>query len=841
MQPQSVLQAAQIGRTLASAPADPATSPPPPSRQQSIKRRVVRLVLIPSVVALLLWFTASGYLVFQGFYNRTVANTVREVSIPAVTALSSIQQERRLSISYLASLSREQKPLLDQRQQTDTQLTELRTVAESRLSGAPASILERWRTLSDYLDQLPSTRSAIDARSTSEQRAYAFYNELLDAATSLFDNQARIVPDAVAAQGGLTATELFRASDLMSRAASTMDGAFAANAFGRSDYLEFVHLVSAYHYQLDTSRAQMEPAVRAELQTIEGSREWQALLAAENAVIAAGPWRRGTPAALANVRAQWAETTGTAVTHLSDLTIAEADQVSARTLRTGNNQLLSALVGSLVALLVAIGAILWALRQSAVLVDRALSVRLSRLGSDADALVDERLPAVMDRLRKREQVDLAVEFAPQEYGSDEIGQVAGVLNRSLRAAAEAAVDEAKARAAGTAMLMGVARRPQRPLQRGLKVIEDLQRQIGDEKVLSHLFDIHHQLNQTRRFLENLVILAGGQIGRRFNKPMPLRRVLLASFAEAHNYQRISLRSATDVDLVGYAVAEVIHLLAELLDNALAFSPPRTTVWVTAIKVNHGVAVEIEDAGVGMTADAVERANSLLSAAPTPDVTELKDGAQVGLYVVAELAKREGVQVSLRRSAYGGLLAVVLLPERLLVSGDPVAEVDTTPVVAVGRVATPSSPAAAAPVESRSAVAVLEPEPIGGPMSEPEPAPAPAPAPQWTPERVPQRPVAATGSKPAGSQPVGSQPVGSQPVGSRPVGSKPPLPSRQPQHHLAPGLREEAPVGEHTGEVAAVRSPEEARNRFANYQRGRAAGRTADRDEPETQAEQGGNA
>ena len=268
---------------------------------------------------------------------------------------------------------------------------------------------------------------------------------------------------------------------------------------------------------------------------------------------------RACPTPLSFDRDGWAALTAEVSDDLIDLTVGQADEVSAKALRTGNNQLLTALLGSLVALLVAIAAILWAVRQSRVLVDRALSVRLARLGMDADALVDQRLPAVMERLRRREPVDLVAEFATANYGSDEIGQVADVINRSLQVAAGAAVDEAKARAAGTAMLMGVARRPQRPLQRGLKVVEDLQGQIGDENLLVHLFDIHHQLNQTRRFLENLVILAGGQIGRRFQKPMPLRRVLLASFAEARNYQRITLRSAADVALVGHAVAEIIHL------------------------------------------------------------------------------------------------------------------------------------------------------------------------------------------------------------------------------------------------------------------------------------------
>ena len=591
---------------------------------------MVLLVLVPSVVALLLWFAASGYLVFQGFYNRAVAVSVRQVSIPAVAALSSIQEERRLSVAYLARPSNDLNALLDQRRQADARLTELRFVADSALANAPQSIHTGWATLAGQLDRLPTIRSEIDAKSAGTQRAYAFYNDLLDSATRLFDTQARVVPDVAATQGGLAATDLFQASDLMSRSASMMDGAFASGALNEAAYLEYVRLVGAYHFELTSVSAHLEPVVRAKFEAIQDSDVWRQVLATEDAIIANGPWRTGQPGSVSVGQDRWSALTGALSDALVDLTITEADLVAARTLRTGNNQLLTASLGSLLALTVAIAAILWAVRQSRVLVDRALSVRLARLGTDADAMVDQRLPAILERLRRREPVDLTTEFATENYGTDEIGQVASVINRSLQAATGAAVNEAKARAAGTAMLMGVARRPQRPLQRGLKVIEELQNQVGDEKLLTQLFDIHHQLNQTRRFLENLVILAGGQIGRRFQNPVPLRRVLLASFAEARNYQRITLRGTSDVSVVGHAVAEVIHLMAELLDNALAFSPPGTTVWVTSSQVNHGVAVEIEDAGVGMSAEAVERANVLLATAPTPDVTELRDGAQIEL-------------------------------------------------------------------------------------------------------------------------------------------------------------------------------------------------------------------
>ncbi|WP_420115389.1 nitrate- and nitrite sensing domain-containing protein, partial [Micromonospora sp.] len=653
---------------------------------------MIRLVLIPSVVALVVWLVASGYLIFQGFYNRQVANSVRQVSIPAVSALSSIQQERRLSVSYLTQPSRDLSRLIEQRQQTDQRVATLRPAANAALGNAPDSIVTRWETLAGLLDELASVRSTIDSRSANGTGVYDFYNRLLDAATDLFDTQARIVPDAAAAQGGIAATEAFRASDLMSRAGSTIDGAFGARTLSPQDHLDFTNLVGAYHAGLNNVAPHLEPEARERFAAITTSDSWKELVAAENALVSNGPWRSGVPRALSFNRARWEVLTRQVSDDLINLTVVQADTVSARTLRTGNTQLFTASLGSLVALLVVVAAIIWAIRQSQILVDRALSVRLAQLGRDAEAVVDKQLPAMMDRLRRREKVDLASELPLPDYGSDEIGRVAEVINRSLQAAAGAAVDEAKTRAAGIAMLMGVARRPQRPLQRGLKVIEDLQNRIGDEKLLAELFDINHQLTQTRRFLENLVILAGGQIGRRFQNPVPVRRVLLAAFAEAQQYQRITLRSAPDVAVAGPAVAGTVHLIAELLDNALAFSPPETTVWVTCIEVKRGIAVEIEDAGVGMRADALERANDLLATAPTPDVTALKDGAQVGLHVVAELAKRDGVQVSLRASAYGGLLAIVLLPDRVIVTESYVAELDRTDpgVLPLGGVATAMS-------------------------------------------------------------------------------------------------------------------------------------------------------
>ncbi len=810
-------------------------------QQKSIKRRVVRLVLVPSVVAVILWLVASGYLVFTGFYDREVAASVRQVSIPAGSGLSSLQMERRLSIAYLARPSMGMQGLIDQRRQTDQRLSTMRDIADAELRRAPNSIKERWKALTGQLDQLPGIRSTIDSGSADRAHVYDFYNGLLGAATDLFDAQARAVPDVTAAQGALVGVETFRASDRISRAGSIITAAFASRRLSTDDYREFVSLVGAYHVELADVAPNFQSRAQKQYEAIVAGTPWKDLTAAEDALIASGRWSAGVPRDL-NVNAgNWEALTIAVSDSLMELAVTQADEVSARALRTGSNQLWMALAGSLIALLSAAGAIVWAVRQSQVLVDRALSVRLAQLGRDASTAVHKRLPDMMDRLRRHERVDPAIELSGQDYGSDEIGQLAEVLNRSMKVAVGAAIDEASARTAGVAMLMGVARRPQRPLQHGLQVIEDLQRRVGDETLLAELFDINHQLAQTRRFLENLIILAGGQTGRRFRKPIHVRRILLAAIGETRQYQRITIRRTTDVALVGGAVAGATHLLAELLDNALAFSPPESEVWVSCGQTAQGVVVEIEDAGVGMRPADLERANELLATAPTPDVTMLKDGSQIGLWVVAELAKRGGMRVTFRTSAYGGLLAIVLLPDRLIAAGpDAVSTHKADTAVALTASGNGVQPALAKP----TATATLPPMPLfaegddGHELRSAEPVvtrPAAESSGLVGPVHTPQtgegrrndlargimdvdQPRVTT-ADPSQSKSLPKE-VGSATLPEPRPASHPPLPARQPQQHLVPELRDEARALE---PAEPARSPEETRARFARYQEGWRAG------------------
>ncbi|WP_232323616.1 sensor histidine kinase [Catenuloplanes japonicus] len=766
-------------------------------------------------MALVLALSGAGYLVFNGYYTRAVALSVQEVSIPAATGLADVQRERRLSIDYVARANTGGPELQQQRARTDATLAALRSTAEGALASAPRSITTRWEDLVARLDQLPQQRSAIDYKATTRDKVSEYYNGIMDAATALFDEQSRVVPAKAGVLGGLTATDAFRVADQMSRAGSVIGSAYGAKTLSAEEHREFAGLVGSYHATLNEVSGRLEPAAREKYDAMLKGEAWARLIAAENELVEAGPWGNSVPNGLNVDQESWETATTQVSDSLLDISITQGGDVSARQLNESTTALIIALVVGLGAVLVAIAAIVWAVRQSRILVDRALSIRLEQLGADAATIVDKRLPEMMDRLRRREKVDTRVELTTRDYGQDEIGRLADVLNRSLTAAVGAAVDEAATRAAGTAMLMGVARRPQRPLQRGLRTIEELQNKLGDEDVLAELFDVNHQLAQTRRFLENLVILAGGQIGRRFHKPVPLRRVLLGAISETQKYRRVTLRNTPDLALAAAAVAGTTHLLAELLDNALTFSPPESEVFISCGQASHGVVIEIEDAGVGMPHDALQRANALLADAPTPDVTALRDGAQVGLWVVAELAKRGGIQVSLRTSAYGGLMAIVLLPTRLILTGPDAASANT------GAVRERNTPPAAVP----PAVPRRAPEP----QATQTPATTTAPVAVAEPPMDDSYPTAEMPALKDGIPAVGGQTIAPTPAPPAPrAPSRPDLPVRRPQEHLAPQLRDEEPGPAKAPQAPeTTRSPEQARSRLSQYQRGWKAGRAAD--------------
>ncbi|HWD01033.1 MAG TPA: nitrate- and nitrite sensing domain-containing protein [Amycolatopsis sp.] len=770
---------------------------------KSIRKRLTRTVLIPSITLLVLWTAVSSYFFVNGLYVRLVAVSVRDVSIPAVTALSSLQQERQLSLEFLDSPDAGPDRLQQQRTGTDDKLKNLEAAFDSTISSAPAEIADKVTALKSQLDQLPVLRSQINFRSIDRAQVNNYYNGVLDSAATLFDTQARVVPDATAVQGAISATSLFRASDLMSRETSLVSAALTSGTFAPDDFVQFTQFAGFYRTQLGQIAPFLEPDVRTQYQALVTSPGWKQLTDAENALVKHGPWTPDDQDTVPVSSADWHTLTGQISAGLNGLTIAQADQVSAAAIESGNAQLRNAIIGSIVALLASLAAIIVAVRVSRSLVDRALMTRLARLRNDSLDLARNRLPGIVNRLKNGEPVDVSAELPQLDHGRDEIGQVAEAFNVAQLTAVNAAASEAKARSGVHNVFLGIAHRNQVLVHRQLQIIDEMESREENSTQLSALFQLDHLAARARRTTENLIILGGKQPGRRWRKPVSLMEVLRAAVSETEQYSRVQVEQVPDVSIVGSAVADAIHLIAELVDNATSFSPPGSPVEVTSRTVARGVVVDVSDQGLGMKDGVREWANSMMADAPEFDAMALRADSSLGLFVVARLAARLGITVTFDPSRYGGTRATVLIPTQHLAGEEPADDVATSefqadapreyaavlePAGVVARQAQegapspmPASPMPASPMEPSNSFA-------GQIPMKRDAVPRPYPAHALTPdEELPRRTPSPTPRPPAPD---------AGPDLSRLSGDeRPRLPRREPQQNLVAQLQGD-PTEEH---------------------------------------------
>jgi signal transduction histidine kinase len=304
-----------------------------------------------------------------------------------------------------------------------------------------------------------------------------------------------------------------------------------------------------------------------------------------------------------------------------------------------------------------------------ILLGRSINRRLATLRRSALTLAEEQLPAVVARLRRGESVDVAAEAPPIRVGNDEIGQVGQAIDAVRQTAIRSAVEEARVRQGVNDMFRNLARRNQSLLQRQLTVLDEAERRATDPDVLEDLFKMDHLTTRMRRHAEGLIILSGAPPGRSWSAPVKLIDVMRGAVSEVEDYARVNVSTQSRAALAGSAVTDVIHLLAELIENATTLSPPFTQVRVSGETVAKGFAIEIEDRGLGMTAQKLYELNERLA---NPQEINPANTEQLGLFVVGQLARRHGISVMLRPSPYGGTTAVTLIPLTLLVDEGPAA-------------------------------------------------------------------------------------------------------------------------------------------------------------------------
>jgi signal transduction histidine kinase len=295
------------------------------------------------------------------------------------------------------------------------------------------------------------------------------------------------------------------------------------------------------------------------------------------------------------------------------------------------------------------------------LVARSLTRPLRKLRTDALDVAGHRLPEMVRRLSQSEGNDVSVDIEPIGVTStDEIGEVARAFDQVHLEAVRLAADEAMLRGNLNAMFINLSRRSQSLIERQLSLIDSLEQSEQDPGRLSSLFRLDHLATRMRRNSENLLVLAGHEVTRRWSQPVALVDVLRAAISEIEQYERVVLNVQPGIVVVGQAVNDVVHLVAEIVENATTFSPEDTQVYVSGQPLSSGgVLLDITDNGVGISDQEMSHANWRLDNPPVVDVAVSR---RMGLFVVGRLAARHGVRVRLRHAQAGGLTALIWLPD-----------------------------------------------------------------------------------------------------------------------------------------------------------------------------------
>ncbi len=379
-----------------------------------------------------------------------------------------------------------------------------------------------------------------------------------------------------------------------------------------------------------------------------------------------GPQQTCTAANL-NAAACWMSTQTQQIVQMRNVSNGIVGEITAQANTLESNSLHSALIVSVATLLLLILVLL-----ITTFVARSMIRPLRKLRADALEVAGSKLPDMVRRLSESEGGDASAEIEPIGVTStDEIGEVARAFDQVHREAVRLAADEAMLRGNLNAMFVNLSRRSQSLIERQLSLIDNLEQTEQDSDRLSSLFRLDHLATRMRRNSENLLVLAGHEAAsRRWSQPVPLVDVLRAAISEIEQYERVVLNVQPGIQVVGQAVNDVVHLVAEIVENATTFSPEDTQVYVTGQPLSSGgVLLDITDNGVGISEQEMAHANWRLDNPPVVDVAVSR---RMGLFVVGRLAARHGVRVRLRHAQSGGLTALIWLPESVAApeSGQP---------------------------------------------------------------------------------------------------------------------------------------------------------------------------
>ncbi|MER6830657.1 nitrate- and nitrite sensing domain-containing protein [Streptosporangium sp. NPDC000563] len=635
-------------------------------RNWRVRRRLVALVLVPSIAAVLLGgVQVVASLRAAGDYQRV--NDLARLSA-RVGALTHELAEERDRTAWFIALGRPEGGVRNIRAQMDLVDGSAERVRESGSllgEGVSGRTRDEVESAITRLDDLHLLREQALKSTLLPDATIAAYSLVIADLLSLHDELGKGSDDDVLFGQALTLDALARAKEALSLQRALLAVVLVAGRFEQGQMEQFLGAISIERNERRTFAAEAGSRERRLFdETVNGRTAERADLIRELVLLraASGDSLKGLDLERKDDAKEWYDAATVTIGHMRGAEERHAQVIVARSQQLGDDEqnralMVAAAVAALMALVLVVT--IW--------VVRSLVRPLRRLRREALEVAGERLPAYVQRVRESHGghgESMVADVSPIGVLSrDEIGEVARAFDEVHREAVRLAGEEARLRNTVNAMFVNLSRRSQTLVERQLTLVERLERGERDDQRLADLFKLDHLATRMRRNSENLLVLAGQEVARRWRQPVELMDVVRASLSEVENYERVTNRVRAEVAVAGPAVSDVVHLFAELIENAVSFSQPTTRVTVSDSRIDGGgVMVSVTDKGIGMTLDELSEANWRLA---NPQAADASVARHMGLFVVSRLAFKHGIRVQLRPQD-SGLAAMVLLPESLLV-------------------------------------------------------------------------------------------------------------------------------------------------------------------------------
>ncbi|MFF9194960.1 nitrate- and nitrite sensing domain-containing protein [Streptomyces sp. NPDC014779] len=631
----------------------------------SLGRTLLVVAFVPALALVALWAVTSGQ-VFLDFQRQAGQGLLAEkAGQPSNLVYYNLQEERRLSAEVLHGHPGAAAALKEQRARTDEAVRQFQTLSDVSEDGAPEEVLDAVAGARAAIARLDAQRSLVDSGDEDQQQAvYDYYTELIAVDLDLFAALSHVD------NGRITTlsqplVDLFRVKEMISRSDALLSRGWGDRTLTAREFAEFRRLVSAQPLVYDSLVVPyLPPDERAQWDAIVDSPQWRTKTAIENAILAPGRTGPGGTVALTADETAWSS----AVDGVEDRIETLLELRTGKVVEEGKGSVMALLRSMVLTTLVGLLAIAAVITVTWRLT-RTLRRRIELLREQAEAL-EHSLPDIVERLGKGERIDveaevLRVQQDEHDRADDELTRLGEAFNLARASAVEAAIRQADQHRGFERLLQRIARRTQQLIGQQLKKLNDLEHRHEDPELLEDLFGLDHLTARLRRYEENLVILAGGSPQRRWRRPVALLDIMRSAQGEVQDYRRVMLDLDGSPWIAPRAVGPVTHVLAELIENALTFSGPPHPVEVRATRVGRGLAIEVEDRGLGMEEDRLAELNELMAHPPRMDLLAHTEDIRLGLHVVSRLAAQHGLRVEFRSSVYGGTRAVVLVPNELV--------------------------------------------------------------------------------------------------------------------------------------------------------------------------------